>query len=92
MFLRLLRDAGLPEPRTNKRKGSYFVDCRWPEHKLTVELDSYRYQHTRHAWEQDHRREWEARAGGDEFRRFTWGQLTEHRDAVKSQVAALLAR
>jgi very-short-patch-repair endonuclease len=70
-FLQLLTEAGLPLPTTNKPAGAHRVDCRWPEHRLTVELDSYRYHNSRHAWEQDRRREREARARGDEFRRFT---------------------
>ena len=61
-FLKRLKEEGLPLPITNKPAGSKRVDCRWPEHRLTVELDSYRYHHTRHAWELDRRREREARA------------------------------
>ena len=56
-FLSVLRRAGLPLPRTNRPAGGRRVDCRWPELHLTVELDSYRYHHSRHAWEQDRRRE-----------------------------------
>jgi hypothetical protein len=55
------------------------VDCRWPEQRLTVELDSYRYHQSRHAWEQDRRREREARVRGDEFRRYTWSDVEEPR-------------
>jgi predicted transcriptional regulator of viral defense system len=60
-FLKRLREAGLPLPRTNKRAHGRRVDCRWPDHRLTVELDSYRYHRSRHAWEQDRRREREGR-------------------------------
>jgi len=70
-FLALLRSAGLPLPQTNRPAGGRYVDCRWPQHRLTVELDSYTYHHTRHAWEQDRRREREARARSDEFRSYT---------------------
>jgi hypothetical protein len=52
-FLTLLRDAGLALPQTNRPAGGRRVDCRWPEHRLTVELDGYRYHNTRYAWEQD---------------------------------------
>ena len=76
-FLALLREAGLPLPITNRPAGGRYVDCRWPEYRLTVELDSYRFHHSRHSWEQDRRREREARARGDEFRRYTWGDVTE---------------
>jgi len=76
-FLDLLRANGLPLPQTNRPAGGRRVDCRWPEQRLTVELDSYRYHHSRHAWEQDRRREREARARGDEFRRYTYGDVFE---------------
>jgi hypothetical protein len=66
-FLALLRSAGLPLPETNHKIDGRYVACRWPEHRLTVGLDSYRYHHTRHAWEQDRRREREARSRGDDF-------------------------
>jgi hypothetical protein len=77
-FLYRLRNAGLPLPVTNKPADGRRVDCRWPAHGLTVELDSYRYHSSRHAWEQDRRREREARARGDDIRRFTWGDVFEH--------------
>ena len=76
-FLARLKEAGLPLPQTNKVVGGRRVDCRWPEHRLTVELDGYRYHHSRFAWEQDRRREREARARGDEFRRYSYGDVEE---------------
>jgi very-short-patch-repair endonuclease len=89
-FLDLVREAGLPIPETNRLVDSRRVDCRWPAHRLTVELDSYRYHHTRHAWEQDRRREREARARGDEFRRYTFGDVVEDRAPTLAELRALL--
>jgi very-short-patch-repair endonuclease len=89
-FLALLRKARLPLPRTNRPAGGRYVDCRWPEHKLTVELDSYTYHHTRHAWEQDRRREREARVRGDEFRRYTWDDVKKYGDYVLRDLQPLL--
>ena len=91
-FLVLLREAGLPRPQTNRPAGSKYVDCRWPAHGLTVELDSYRYHHSRHAWEQDRRRERQARARGDEFRRYTWADVHEHPEPTLAELHALLRR
>jgi hypothetical protein len=82
--------AGLPLPKTNKRAHGRRVDCRWPEHRLTVELDSYRYHHSRYAWEQDRRREREARARGDEFRRYTYGDVFEGPSLMLAELHALL--
>jgi very-short-patch-repair endonuclease len=89
-FLTLLQDAHLPLPETNRPAGGRRVDCRWPEHRLTVELDGYRYHHSRHAWEQDRRREREARARGDEFRRYTYGDVFERPELMLAELVQLL--
>ena len=89
-FLERLREAGLPEPVTNRRAGAKRVDCRWPEHKLTVELDSYGFHNSRHAWELDRRREREAYARGDEFRRYTHDDVFEHPEPMLRELSALL--
>jgi very-short-patch-repair endonuclease len=68
------------------------VDCRWPEQRLTVELDGYRYHHSRHAWERDRQREREARVRGDDFRRYTFGDVFEEPDFMLSELATLLSR
>lgn len=90
-FLARLRDAALPLPRTNVRASGRRVDCRWPEQRLTVELDSYRFHSSRHAWEQDRRREREARARGDEFRRFTYADVVENPAYMLTELTALLS-
>jgi hypothetical protein len=89
-FLELLRKEGLPLPVTNRPAGGRRVDCRWPEQRLTVELDSYRFHNSRHSWEQDRRREREARARGDEFRRYTFGDVMEHPTFMLADLQALL--
>jgi len=86
----VLQAAGLPLPQTNRPAGGRYVDCRWPAHQVTVELDSYRYHHTRHAWNQDRRRAREARARGDEFRRYTYGDLTDDRSLMLAELRKLL--
>ena len=90
IFRKLLRGDGLDLPETNRPAGGRYVDCRWPQHKLTVELDSYRYHNTRHAWERDRRREREAYARGDQFRRYTYGDVTERAESVLTELRPLL--
>jgi very-short-patch-repair endonuclease len=90
-FLRRLRTERLPIPETNRLAGGRRVDCRWPEHRLTVELDGFRYHRSRHAWEQDRRREREARARGDEFRRYTWGDVADDPTFMLSELRELLS-
>jgi hypothetical protein len=89
-FLALLPAAGLPLPITNRDASGRRVDCRWPELHLTVELDSYRYHSSRHAWEQDRRREREAYARGDDFRRYTRDDVFERPDEMLTELRALL--
>jgi Transcriptional regulator, AbiEi antitoxin len=89
-FLELLRDTDLPLPHTNRRAGTQRVDCRWPDQRLIVELDSYRYHSSRHAWEQDRRREREARARGDEHRRYTYGDVFERPAPMLADLRGLL--
>jgi very-short-patch-repair endonuclease len=91
-FLALLRQARLALPVTNRRTGRHWVDCRWPDLRLTVELDSYRYHNSRQAWEQDRRREREARARGDDFRRYTYGDVFEQPELMLAELRALLLR
>jgi very-short-patch-repair endonuclease len=90
-FLELLQHQALPLPHTNRRAGAHYVDCRWPTHRLTVELDSYRFHSSRHAWEQDRRREREVHARGDELRRYTWGDVFEQPDLMLAELHSLLA-
>jgi hypothetical protein len=89
--LERLREQGLPLPITNCRAGTKHVDCRWPGHRLTVELDSYRYHHTRHAWEQDRAREREAHARGDRHRRYTYADVFENPTRMLAELDELLA-
>ena len=91
-FIELLRDADLVLPVTNHVIDGRRVDCRWPAQRLTVELDGYRYHGSRHAWEQDRQREREARARGDDFRRYTYGDVFESPEAMLAELRAVISR
>jgi very-short-patch-repair endonuclease len=90
-FVARLRKERLPLPETNVRAGGRHVDCRWPDFKLTVELDSYRYDGSRHAWEQDRRRERQARARGDDFRHYTYRDVYEEPAAMIAELRSFFA-
>jgi hypothetical protein len=90
VFYAGLRAAGLPLPAANKRVDGKRIDYRWPG-LLTVELDSYRYHNSRYAWEQDRERERQARRRGEEFRRYTWYDVTEGRRDMLADLATLLS-
>jgi very-short-patch-repair endonuclease len=89
-FLARLRAADLPLPETNRDAGGRWVDCRWPDQRLTVELDGYRYHSSRYAWEQDRRREREAYARGDDLRRYTYGDVFERPALMLAELRKLL--
>jgi hypothetical protein len=89
-FLALVAAENLPLPITNKPAGTRRVDCRWPQVPLTVELDSYTYHRSRYAWEQDRRREREAHARKDEFRRYTYGDVYEDPALMLDELRRLL--
>jgi hypothetical protein len=90
-FFSRFRRSGLPLPETNRRVGDHCVDCRWPNYGLTVELLSYRYHHSRHAWQRDHERQREARARGDDFRTYTWADVFETWPRTLRELRAALA-
>jgi very-short-patch-repair endonuclease len=90
-FRKLLIGNVLALPETNRPQGAHYVDCRWPDHRLTVELDSYRFHRSRRAWEQDRERERAARARGDEFRRYTWRDVVEEPAGTVAELRALLS-
>jgi very-short-patch-repair endonuclease len=89
-FVELMRAERRVLPVTNRPAGGRRVDCRWPEQRLTVELDGYRFHNSRHSWEQDRRREREARARGDEFRRYTYGDVMEDPRFMLAELRVLL--
>jgi hypothetical protein len=89
-FLDMLRKHRLPLPETNRVAGGRRVDCRWPNHHLTVELDSYQFHNSRYAWEQSYQREREARGREDEFRRYTWRDVFEQPAPMLRELRKLL--
>jgi len=91
-FLRRLREARLPLPRTNRKQGAHYVDCRWPEHRLTIELQSYTFHNSRHAWEQDYERERAARRRAEEFRRYTWTDVYDTPEPMLVDLRRLLGQ
>ena len=56
-----------------------------------MELDSYRFHNTRHAFEQDRKRERDAYARGDDFRRYTWGDVFEDPRQMLAELRLLLS-
>jgi hypothetical protein len=91
-FIALLEANDLPLPKTNIPVDGHWVDCRWEEYALTIELESYEFHNTRHAWETDHKRERKARRRGDEYRRYFYSDIFETPEETAADVRQLLAR
>jgi very-short-patch-repair endonuclease len=89
-FLCLLKEGRLALPETNRPAGTVRVDFRWPMHRLTVELDGFQYHNSRHSWERDRRREREAYARGDDFRRYTYADVFDHPRTMLAELQTLL--
>ena len=90
-FIALLGANNLPLPKTNIPVDGHWVDCRWEEHALTVELESYEFHNTRHAWETDQKRERKARKRGDEYRRYFYSDVFEEPEETAADVRQLLS-
>jgi very-short-patch-repair endonuclease len=90
-FIALLRKHDLPLPRTNIPKDGHWVDCRWPDYRLTVELDSYQFHSTKHAWQRDYQRERKARKRGDAYRRYIWDDVFDEPEPTVADLRQLLS-
>jgi very-short-patch-repair endonuclease len=92
LLRRLLRDAGLPSPLSNEKAGPYEVDLLWPEHKLVVEFDGFRFHGDRKAFEDDRKRDAHLHSVGYLVLRITWRRLVEEPHAVIALIATMLER
>lgn len=71
---------GLPTPRFNATVAGHEVDVLFPDHKVIVELDSWRFHSSRKSFESDRERDADTAAAGHLTVRLTWRRLT-HRPA-----------
>ena len=90
-YLRILRNGREELPATNRRLTEGYVDCRWSHLGLIVELDSYRFHGSRHAWERDRDRDRAARRRCEEMIRFTADDVFGHPDEVLAHTRERLA-
>jgi very-short-patch-repair endonuclease len=91
-LLKRCRAVGLPEPAVNVWIEGQEVDLLWAEAKVIVELDSWEFHRTRHAFERDRARDVKLQLAGYRVLRFTWRQLeTEPQVVVEAIEAALRA-
>ena len=94
--LRLIREAGLPEPVcqhpvpwSDATPGR--VDFAYPEQRVIVEADGRRWHARYEDFERDRRRDAEAMRAGWRVLRFTWRQTRDDPGFVTSTLRAVLA-
>jgi very-short-patch-repair endonuclease len=85
-FLRLCRRHRLPSPQVNGRVGRHEVDFLWPNRRLIVETDGYRYHRGPTAFEDDHARDLALRTAGYAVVRLTHHQITTDPAAVANLI------
>jgi very-short-patch-repair endonuclease len=91
-FLKLIRDAGLPEPEANQPFGRWELDFIWRKERLVVEIDGYRFHRGPGSFHRDHEKDLAVRAAGLEMLRFTRDHVVRRPALVLATVAGELAR
>ncbi len=90
-LLDLIAASGLPRPRTNHRVAGHEVDMVWPDRKLVLEFDGFKFHSDRRAFERDRRRDQDLVAQGYRVIRVTARQVEDEPLAVIARLAAALA-
>ena len=89
-FLRLCRSAGLPRPNVNDVIEERTRDFVWPDRRLVVETDGYRWHSSRKAMRRDRARDRELTIAGWRPARFTYEDVIFEPDQVAAELRALL--
>jgi very-short-patch-repair endonuclease len=97
IFLRLVRQAGLPEPQSNLPLAAIDhprlePDFYWPTHRLVVETDGWETHGTRAAFQTDRRRDAALVAAGWRVMRFTYDDVVREGSTVVRRLRAAGAR
>jgi very-short-patch-repair endonuclease len=87
-----LRQAELPQPKTNGRAAGFEVDFLWEPEKVVLEVDGWRFHGHRRAFEWDRKKDMILRDAGYLVIRVTWRQFTEQPLVVIAHVARMLDR
>jgi len=90
-FMALCAAAGLPAPVASLTIQGMMIDFCWPEHRLAVEIDSWRYHGTRAAFRRDRRRSARLHIAGWGLLRFTDTDLIDDPGYVARTAATALA-
>jgi very-short-patch-repair endonuclease len=89
-LLSLIRGAGLPTPAVNTYVAGHLVDFHWPDARLVIEVDGYRFHSSRAAFERDRRHDADLIDAGFRAIRVTWRQLVDEPLVVVARIARAL--
>jgi hypothetical protein len=90
-FLGLCRKCHLPAPDVNVRIDSLLVDFVWPNERLVVETDGYRYHRGRIAFEEDRSRDLRLRTLGYNVIRLTYSHVVDRPEDVAAALRKALS-
>lgn len=90
--LELIREAGLPEPKTQVRIAGYVVDLVWPDHRVVFEIDGYNFHTSRYAFDRDRRKDAALKAMGYDPNRLSRDQVMFESYVAVAAISAALAR
>ncbi len=91
-FLEIVRAANLPRPATQVSVNGYRVDFYWPELRLVVETDGWRYHRTPGEQATDRRRDQAHATSGLTTVRFGEDQIRRERKQVRRTLTGVIAR
>lgn len=89
-FRSLCVDHGLPIPLTNQYVEGELVDAFWPDQRVVVEVDSWRFHKTRRAFEADRARDAKLTAAGYLVFRITYERMRHDPAGVAEQLRRAL--
>ena len=92
LFFALTRKARLPKPASNLEIAGRSRDFAWPDQRLVVETDGYRYHSSRQAKRRDNRRDRQLTTLGWRPVRFTYEEIAFEPADVAKELAVLLSR
>lgn len=90
--LELIREAGLPEPKTQVRIAGYTVDLLWPDHRVVFEIDGYSFHTSRFAFDRDRRKDAALKGAGYDPNRLSRDQVMFDPYLAIAAISAALAR
>ncbi len=91
-FLKLVRDAKLPQPAMNLYVEGHGLDAYWSTERFAVELDTYDFHGSPRAFEQDRIRQEDLKLAGIEMVRITGMRMDREPNSIAIRLRRLLAQ